>query len=212
MAARLVRGHAAAPSGDHLRDQSALSGCRPDPLSGRRGSRSTHEPDRGGGRAQDPHGQPRHCRLAQHQRRGRDPLRAIAHNDGQRPGRDVSRALQQQDQRRHPAPLAAGGEPGARRHDHRRDRRRVGDRSQPIEQAQAACRRQSFPRRAPQGQARRQIAFCRLAQIHVWPDCRPGHHFRLPDQAHPRIQTTTAQCAAHCGAVQPAAGQPAAST
>ena len=63
-----------------------------------------------GAAAQDPHGQPGDRRLAQHQRRGGDPLRAAAHDDGQGPGRDVSRALQQQDQRRHAAALAAAGE------------------------------------------------------------------------------------------------------
>ena len=71
-----------------------------------------------GAGAQDPHGQPGHRRLAQHQRRGRDSLRAAAHDDGQGPGRDVSRALQQQDQRRHAAALAVAGEPGALPHDH----------------------------------------------------------------------------------------------
>ena len=86
-----------------------------DPLPGRRGPRPAREPDRGRRRAQDPHGQPGDRRLAQHQRRGRDPLRAAAHDDGQGPGRDVPRALQQQDQRRHAAALAAAGEPGARR-------------------------------------------------------------------------------------------------
>ena len=68
-----------------------------------------------GAEQQGPHGQPRHRRLAQHQRRGRDPLRAAAHDDGQGPGRDVPRALQQQDQRRHAAALAAAGQPGAGR-------------------------------------------------------------------------------------------------
>ena len=60
-----------------------------------------------------PHGQPGHRRLAQHQRRGRDPFGAAAHDDRQGSGRDVPRALQQQDQRRHAAALAAAGQPGA---------------------------------------------------------------------------------------------------
>ena len=37
-------------------------------------ARPAGEPHRGGRRAQRPHGQPGHRRLAQHQRRGRDPL------------------------------------------------------------------------------------------------------------------------------------------
>ena len=86
-----------------------------EPLPGRRGPRRAREPRRGGRRAQDPHGQPRDRRLAQHQRRRRDPFRAAAHGDGQGPRRDVPRALQQQDQRRDAAALAAAGQPGARR-------------------------------------------------------------------------------------------------
>ena len=45
------------------------------PLSRRRGPRRAGEPDRGRRRAEDPHGQPRDRRLAQHQRRRRDPFR-----------------------------------------------------------------------------------------------------------------------------------------
>ena len=47
-----------------------------------------------------------------------------------------------------PAPLAAAGQPALAERDHRRHRRRLGDRSQSTEQAQAAGRRQGFPRRA----------------------------------------------------------------
>ena len=43
-------------------------------------------------------------------------------------GRDVSGAFQQQDQRRHAAKMAIAGEPGARRHYHRGDRRRLDQR------------------------------------------------------------------------------------
>ena len=111
MAARVVRAVAAAPPGDHLRDQPPPARRRADALSRRRRPRRAHEPHRGRRRAQDPHGQPGHRRLAQHQRRGRDPLRAAAHDDGQGPRRDVPRALQQQDQRRHAAALAAAGNP-----------------------------------------------------------------------------------------------------
>ena len=87
-----------------------------EPLPRRRGPRRAREPDRGRPDQAGPHGQPGHRRLAQHQRRGRDPLRAAAHDDGQGPGRDVPRALQQQDQRRHAAALAAAGQPGAGSH------------------------------------------------------------------------------------------------
>ena len=46
------------------------------PLSRGRGARAAHEPCRGRRRAQDPHGQSGHRRLAQHQRRGGDSLPA----------------------------------------------------------------------------------------------------------------------------------------
>ena len=64
--------------------------------------------------------------------------RVAAHDDGQGLGRNVSRTLQQQDQRRHPAPLAVDVEPGALADDHRRHRRRLDDRPQPVEEAQTA--------------------------------------------------------------------------
>ena len=51
-------------------------------------------------------------------------------------------------------------------------------------------------------------AIRRLAQDDLRADRGSGHHLRLPDQAHPRIQAATAQCAAHRGALQPAAGEP----
>ena len=84
-------------SGDHPRDQSASARQRQEPLPGRRRAGRASEPRRGGGRAQDSHGQPGDRRFAQHQRGSRDSLRTAAHHDGQGPGRDVSRAVQQQD-------------------------------------------------------------------------------------------------------------------
>ena len=138
-----------------------------DPLPGRRGPRRAREPRRGGRRAQDPDGQPRHRRLAQHQRRRRHPFRPAAHGDGQGPGRDVPRALQQQDQRRDAAALAAAGQPGARRLHHRGDRRRLDHRPRRAGEAQAARRRQRLSRRRPQGQARGQVAVRGLAQVDV---------------------------------------------
>ena len=166
------------------------------------------EPHRGRRRAQDPHGQPRHRRLAQHQRRRRHPFAAAAHRHGQGPGRDVSRALQQQDQRRDAAALAAAGQPGARRLHHRGDRRRLDHRPRPAGEAQAAGRRHGLSRRRPQGQAPGQGALRRLAEIDVRHDRRPGHDLRLPGQAHPRVQAATAQRAAHRRPLQPAAREP----
>ena len=62
---------------------------------------------RRGPAAQDPHGQPGNRRLAQHQRGGRDSLRAIAQNDCKRPCRDISRTVLQQNERRHASAVAA---------------------------------------------------------------------------------------------------------
>ena len=53
---------------------------------------STHEPCRRGRPAQNSHGQPGHCWLAQHEWRGRNPLQALAHDHRERSGRDVSRS------------------------------------------------------------------------------------------------------------------------
>ena len=82
-----------------------------------------------GAAEEDPHGAPRHRRLAQHQRRGGDSLGA-AHAD-RRAGlrRAVPRPVQQQDQRRHAAALPPARESAARRGDHRRHRRRLDRRS-----------------------------------------------------------------------------------
>ncbi len=154
-----------------------------------------------------PHGQPCHRRLAQHQRRRRHPLRIAAHDDRQGPRRDFPRAVQQQDQRRHPAPLAAAVQSRARPRHHRRHRRRLDHRSRPAPQTSAAGRRQEFSRRLPPGQTRGQGAVRRLAQVGHRPGRGPGQHFRLPGQAHPRIQTAVAQRAAGGGALQPAAAE-----
>ena len=51
------------------------------------------------------------------------------------------------------------------------------------------------------------VAICRLAQADVRASGRPRQHFRLPDQAHPRIQAATAQRAADRRALQSAAAR-----
>ena len=53
-----VRAPAAAPPGDHLRDQPPLPGRGAGALPGRRGPGGAHVPDRRGGRAAGAHGQP----------------------------------------------------------------------------------------------------------------------------------------------------------
>ena len=76
---RVVRAAAAAPSGDHPRDQPPPPRGGAGPLPGRRGPCRARQPHRGGRRAQDPDGQPGHRRLAQHERRRRHPFRPAAH-------------------------------------------------------------------------------------------------------------------------------------
>ena len=95
------------------RDQPPASRWGPSPFSRRRRPHPAREPDRGRAEQARPHGEPGHRRLPQHERRGRDPLQAVAHRDGQRLGRNVSRPLQQQDERCHAEALATAGEPGA---------------------------------------------------------------------------------------------------
>ena len=64
---------------DHLRDQPPLPRRRPrDAIPATRTASRARQPDRGGAREAGPHGPPGHRRLAQHQRRRRDPLRAAA--------------------------------------------------------------------------------------------------------------------------------------
>ena len=181
---RVVRAAAAAPPGDHPRDQPPPPRRRAGPLPGRRGPRRAREPRRGGRRAQDPDGQPRHRRLAQHQRRRRHPLRPAAHGDGQGPGRDVPRALQQQDQRRHAAALAPAGQPGPGPQHHRGHRRRLDHRPRRADEARAAGRRCGLPRRRSAGQARGEVAVRGVAHVDVRRD------------ASTRIRSSTARSSA----------------
>ena len=76
VAARVVRGAAAAPSADHRGDQPAPARSGPRPLPGRRRPRGAREPDRRGRRPAGAHGESRDRRLAQHQWGGRHPLRS----------------------------------------------------------------------------------------------------------------------------------------
>ena len=80
------------------------------------------------GRAQGADGEPRHRRHAQHQRRRGHPLRVAPHEDRARLRGTVPRAVQQQDQRRHPAAVAAARQPRPGEAAHRGDRRRLGHR------------------------------------------------------------------------------------
>ena len=85
----------------------------------RRGPRAARQPDPGEPREAGQDGPPGRRRVAQHQRRGRDPLRTAADDRAQGPGRAVPRSFQQQDQRRDAEALAPAGQPRPRRPHHR---------------------------------------------------------------------------------------------
>ena len=141
VAGSLLRAGLPTAAGDHLRDQPPLPRRRAAALPGRRGPRAADEPHRGDAGPPGAHGQPRHRRHAQHQRRGPDPLRPAADPRGRRLRGPVPRAIQQQDQRRDAATLAAAGKPRPGRADHRGDRRRLGDRPRRVAPTAAAGRR-----------------------------------------------------------------------
>ena len=153
----LVRADAAAAPGDHLRDQPPLPRRRAAAaIPATRAASQRMSLIEEGRRAQGAHGQPGHRRHAQHQRRGRDPLGAAAHDDRHGLRRDVPRALQQQDQRRHAAALAAAGQPGAgRARSPRRSATAGSPTSTQLRKLKPLADDTALPRRVPQGQARR---------------------------------------------------------
>ena len=154
---------------------------------------------------QGPHGPSVGRRLAQHQRRGGNPLGSAPHARAARFRRDVPGAVQQQDQRRHAPALAAAGQPGPVAAHHQGDRRRLGHRHGATPQSAASGRRRGLPRAVPRRQARGQGGVRQLAQGHARPGRGPRHDLRQPDQTHPRVQTATAQRPAHHRSLQPAA-------
>ncbi len=116
LAGDAVRARAAAPPDDHLRDQPPLHAPGA-ARAGRATSSACAHVDhrRGRRRTAGAHGAPGDRRLAQHQRRGGAAHRADQARAAARLSRAVAGALQQQDQRRHAAPLAAVRQPAALR-------------------------------------------------------------------------------------------------
>ena len=130
----------------------------------------------------------------------------VATHAGPGLSRAVARAVQQQDQRRHPAPLAAAREPRAGGARHRAHRRRLGHRPR------AGCGSWS---RAPTTPAFRDefLAIKRDEQGSGWRSCssdrdgrarRPGVAVRHPGQAHPRVQAAAAE--RRCTSSRPVSG------
>ena len=164
MAGRPVRDRPAPAPGDHLRDQPPLPGRRARAPSRRRRPRAARQPDRGGPRAAGPDGPPGRRRLAQHQRRRRDPLRPAADDRAARTSPSMfPESVQQQDQRRHAAALAAAGQPRPVRPDHRGHRRRLGHRPGPAPRRSSPWPRTPPSATASAGQARGQGPLRRLA-------------------------------------------------
>ena len=87
-----------------------------------------------------------------------DSFRTVANDNRQGPGGDVSRAFQQQDQRRHAAPLAALSNP-AWPSDHGGDRRRLDHRLEPTARSQAVGRRSGFRQAFLRQSAKRKCSF-----------------------------------------------------
>ena len=106
---------AAAPSGDHLRDQPPLPRRGARALPRRRGAGGAHVADRRGGRQAGAHGASRHRRQSCRQWRRRAALRSAQGQCAQGLLRALARAFQQQDQRRHAAPFPGARQSGAAR-------------------------------------------------------------------------------------------------
>ena len=80
----------------------------------------------------------------------------------------------------------------------------VDDRPRRAREAQAARRRRGFSGIRPRRQTRCQVTVCGMAHVDFRRDRRSGLDLRQPGQAHPRIQTATAERAAPRGPLQPA--------
>ena len=209
MAAALVRAAAAAPPGDHLRDQPPPARRRPAPLPGRRRPRRAREPDRGGRRAQEsawptspssartaPTAWRRSTPTCCARRRSRTWPRCSPSASTTRPTASRRGAGCCWPTRRWPArsprPSATAGSPTSA----------SCARLKPL--ADDAGFRDAFREAKREAKSR----FADWLQVDVRADGRSGHDLRLPGQAHPRVQAAAAQRAAHRRALQPAAGEP----
>ena len=159
MAAALVRDAAAAPSGDHLRDQSPAS---------RRCARRRFPGDEGRRRSVSliEEGGERKIRMANLAIVGSHSTNGVAaiHSELLRTMtvKDLAEMFPERFNNKTngvtPRRWLLLANPALAARHHRRDRRRLDHRSRPAEQAQAAGRRHRLSRRGPQGQARGQVA------------------------------------------------------
>ena len=146
----------------------------------RRGGHLPHEPDRGGAGQAGAHGQPGGGGLALGQRRGGAPHRPAQGPPLRRLRPPLAGQVQQQDQRGHAAPLAAGLQPRAGAGHHRGGRARLDHRRRPAEEAGAAGRGRRLPPRLPRHQARQQGA--------------AGRRSSRPRTASPSTSTRSSTC------------------
>ena len=136
---------AAAAARDHLRDQSPLPGRSPEPLSRRRRAPRPAIADRRGRRQARAHGEPGDRRQSRGQRRGGTALGAAQADRAAGLCRAVAGTLPQRHQRRHPAPLRAAEQSGARAVAGRDRGRRVGHRPVAAPGPRSARRRRGVP-------------------------------------------------------------------
>src|SRR4030095_727345 len=85
------------------------------------------------------------------------------------------------------------------------DRRTMDYQFKRAEQVETTGRRSRLSRRISHFKTRGQSAVCQLAEDGIRTGRRSGYDLLLPNQAHPRIQKTTAERTEDCGRLQPAA-------
>ena len=137
----LARARRAAAPADHPRDQSALPGTGRFDLARRPRANAADVARRGSGDQTGAHGAPEHHRQPFDQRGFSAAQPPRSDDDCPRLLRSLARALQQQDERRHAAPLAGAGQSAPGPAHHEDDRRRVDHRPRTAQGAGAVRER-----------------------------------------------------------------------
>jgi len=196
LAAAPVRGIAAAPPGNHLRDQPPLPGGNARALPRRQRPGRAYLADRRERRAPRAHGRAGGAGLPPRQRRVRAALAADDRDHLRRLLPAVSGTFRQRHQRRHPAALADAGQPRAVDADRRTHRHRLAPRSGAAVAAAHTRRRRRIRARPAARETREQAAPGRARRLRAGPDACSGHPVRRSGPAQPRVQAPTAQPAA----------------
>ena len=201
----VVRRPPAAPARNHLRNQPPLPRRRPGPIPGdeARVSRVSLIEE----------GAPRQVRMAHlaivgsHSTNGVAAMHSELLKQTRRAGfrRDVPGAIQQQDQRRHPAPLVVAGESAlAKAITEAIGDGWITDLAQ-LEKLKPLADDKSFRDAVRKAKREAKTRFADWLKRDGRTDRRSRHDLRHADQAHPRIQAATPQRAAHRRALQSAA-------